>query len=187
MLVTKVSTVAWGSSKAWRHGKQSTENKQTISGKSRAASGTTYLSERGWHEIGGKRYYFKSRWEVNFAAYLEWLRLKGQIFEWSYESITYRFNGIKQGVVSYKPDFEVWETKSSKPIVYEVKGFMDPKSKTKLKRMAKYHPTVKVIVIGQKQMAEIGKKLGAVIPGWVSAKRASSPAVPGAARLLQKL
>jgi hypothetical protein len=128
--------------------------------------GRAVASSQGWAEIGGKRHYFRSKAERNYARYLEWLKQHHLIFEWSYESITYWFDGIKRGVRSYKPDFEVWGTESSKPVIHEVKGWMDPQSKTKLKRMAKYYPKVKLVVIDKKHIAEIRKKVGALIQGW---------------------
>jgi hypothetical protein len=43
---------------------------------------------------------------------------------------------------------------------------MDAKSKTKLKRMAKYHPAVDLRVIDAKAYREIDRKLGGAIPNW---------------------
>ena len=51
----------------------------------------------------------------------------------------------------------------------EVKGWMDPKSKTKLKRMAKYYPKVDLRVVGAAEYRELDRKLGAAIPGWEAA------------------
>jgi len=49
---------------------------------------------------------------------------------------------------------------------HEVKGFMDQRSRTKLKRMAKYHPKVYIRVVKRKDIQHIGKTLGLQIPGW---------------------
>jgi hypothetical protein len=45
----------------------------------------------------------------------------------------------------------------------EVKGYMDSKSRTKLKRMKKYHPAVTVILIERKQLDEIKRNLKGLI------------------------
>lgn len=118
----------------------------------------------GWSEIGGKRYYFRSLWERNYAHYLEWLKLRGLIKDWSFESHTFWFDKIKRGVRSYLPDFLVIECSGSETW-HEVKGWMDSKSATKIKRMAKYYPDVKLIVIDKKQYSLIAK-YAALIPGW---------------------
>jgi len=48
----------------------------------------------------------------------------------------------------------------------EVKGYMDAKSKTKIKRMAKYHPTVRLRVVTKEFFTKNGKMLKAVLKDW---------------------
>lgn len=109
--------------------------------------------------------FFRSRWEANYARFLTLLQRQGKIVKWEFEKDTFWFEAIRRGVRSYTPDFKVWLADGS--YYYdEVKGWMDPKSKTKLKRMAKYHPNVKVNVIDSKAYREIDKKLGGAIPCW---------------------
>jgi hypothetical protein len=36
----------------------------------------------GWREIGGYRKFYRSKWEANYARYLEWLRARGEITAW---------------------------------------------------------------------------------------------------------
>lgn len=110
--------------------------------------------------------FFRSAWEANFARYLNLLQDNGNIARWEYEPDTFWFEAIRRGVRSYKPDFKVWDTEDAEPYYYEVKGWMDAKSKTKLKRMAKYHPDVKIIVFGKKEYNDLRKKLSKVIPNW---------------------
>jgi len=119
----------------------------------------------GWREIGGKRKYFRSKWEANYARYLEWLKEHNQIKEWQHENKTFWFEGIKRGCRSYLPDFEV-ENNNGTIEYHEVKGWYDDRSKTKVKRMAKYYPEVKLIIIFQKQYNEIKNKVGRLINGW---------------------
>lgn len=128
----------------------------------------------GWREIGDKRKYYRSRWEANYARYLEWLRAQGQIKDWQHEPETFWFDGIKRGVRSYLPDFRVWEADGSS-VLHEVKGWMDSRSKTTLRRMAKYHPSETVIVIREKQYNEIARKIGPMIVDWESGGRSDRP------------
>ncbi len=109
--------------------------------------------------------HFRSGWEANYCRYLELLKKKGLIWNWEYEVETFWFNDIKRGVRSYLPDFKVWETPTTFHFV-EVKGYMDSKSKTKIKRFNKYYPQVKLEVVGAKQYNEIKAKLSKIIPYW---------------------
>lgn len=131
---------------------------------SKRTSQPVVKSKAGWRAVGGKRIYARSRWEANVAFFLEWMKTRGEIKEWEHEPETFWFEGIKRGVCSYLPDFRVTDKNGVHFI--EVKGWMDPKSKTKLKRMAKYHPDVKLVLIDKKYYDDIKKKLSKVIPGW---------------------
>ena len=124
----------------------------------------------GWHEIGGKRKYYRSNWEANYARYLEWLKGLGKIKEWSHEPKTFWFEGIKRGCVSYLPDFCVTEN-DGKEAYHEVKGWMDDRSRVKIERMGRYHPSVTLIVVDAKAYQEIRKKLSSIIPGWHDIQR----------------
>jgi hypothetical protein len=119
----------------------------------------------GWREIGAERKYYRSRWEANYARYLEWLKVNKQITDWKHEPKTFWFEGIKRGCMSYLPDFGVQELNESESY-HEVKGWMDDKSKTKIKRMAKYHPKVKLLVIDGKSYKLLAKQLLNLINGW---------------------
>lgn len=110
--------------------------------------------------------FFRSAWEANFARYLNFLQENGDIHHWDYEPDTFWFEAIKRGTRSYMPDFKVWDSEESEPYYYEVKGWMDAKSKTKLKRMAKYYPEIKIILFGKKEYTSLRKTLAAVIPNW---------------------
>ena len=114
-------------------------------------------------DLGGL--YVRSAWEANYARYLNFLIGLGQIKKWEYEADTFWFETIKRGTRSYTPDFKVWEN-DDRIIYHEVKGWMDEKSITRLKRMAKFHPNVRLIVIAKAEMAEIKSKVGRLIPFW---------------------
>lgn len=118
---------------------------------------------------GGKRKdlgdtYFRSGWEANYARFLNFLLKNGKISKWEYEPDVFYFEKIKRGTRGYLPDFKVWDTEGNFHYV-EVKGYMDPKSKTKLKRMKKYYPEVEIELIDAAQYKEISK-FKALISGW---------------------
>lgn len=114
-------------------------------------------------DLGGR--YFRSSWEANWARYLNLLIAQKQVRSWEFEPEVFEFGGIKRGQRFYTPDFKV-ENQDGSVEFHEVKGWMDPKSATKLKRMAKYHPSVKVIVIDRAAYDEVARKLGGLIPNW---------------------
>ena len=118
----------------------------------------------GWRVVGGVRSFYRSRWEANYGRYLEWLRLRGEIESWEHEPETFWFDAIRRGCRSYLPDFRVIER--GKVSFHEVKGWMDPRSVTKLSRMAKYHPTVKIVLIQKKQYQAIASVMKPMIPDW---------------------
>jgi hypothetical protein len=119
----------------------------------------------GWREIGGYKKYYRSRWEANYARFLQWLKETGKIKDWKHEPKTFWFEGIKRGCVSYLPDFWVEELDETVSF-HEVKGWMDDRSKTKIKRMAKYYPEVTLIVIAAKEYKAIEDDFSKNIKEW---------------------
>ena len=118
---------------------------------------------------GGKREdldncYFRSAWEANYARYLNFLIENNEIKGWEFEPETFWFEGVKRGCRSYTPDFKIVNNYDEVEW-HEVKGWMDKKSKTKLKRMKKYHPNIQIIVIGEDEYKAISK-WKAMIPNW---------------------
>jgi len=110
--------------------------------------------------------YFRSSWEANYARYLNLCIKQGIVHRWEFEPDTFYFENIKRGTRSYLPDFKVWDTEHTEPYYIEVKGYFDAKSKTKLKRMAKYYPDVRVDLVGAREYTEIRIKLAGLIPNW---------------------
>lgn len=121
----------------------------------------------GWREIGGKRKYFRSRWEANYARYLQFLKDHSQIKEWEHEAKVFWFEGIKRGCVSFLPDFEITENSGEK-VYHEVKGWMDDRSRTKIRRMRIYFPEIKLTIIDAKWFKANNKTLMPIIYGWES-------------------
>lgn len=120
---------------------------------------------------GGKRAdlndtYFRSSWEANYARYLNFLKGKGEIHDWEFECTTFVFETIKRGTRTYTPDFRVWLT-AERAEWHEVKGWMDPKSKTRMARMARYFPTEKIVVIDATWFkSAVRTGLPSMLPGW---------------------
>lgn len=102
----------------------------------------------GWVEVGGKRFFSRSSWEVRYANRLELLKKAGEIVDWMYEPETFWFP-VKRGTNNYTPDFKVIYP-GGRIEFHEVKGWMDSKSQTKIRRMAIYHPKVPLIVVDKK-------------------------------------
>lgn len=99
----------------------------------------TYVNMAGWQEIGGRRIYFRSMWEVHVALLFQFFKDTQQILDWEYEPKTFWFDGIKRGQCSYKPDFRLTRIDLSTYWV-EVKGYMCASSLTKLRRFKRYFP-----------------------------------------------
>ena len=123
---------------------------------------------------GGKRddldnQYFRSRWEANYARYLNFLmehKSPPLIERWEYEADTFVFHKIMRGTRTYKPDFKV--TLVDGRIEYhEVKGWDYPRGRTARKRMAKYYPTVHVILIDSDFFKALKRQgVPSMIPYW---------------------
>lgn len=119
----------------------------------------------GWREIGDHKKYYRSRWEANYARWLQFLKQQGEIVDWVHEPDTFWFEEVKRGVRSYLPDFKIWENDGS--IAYhEVKGWMDSRSKTCISRMKKYYPDVTLIVIGERHYRKIERQASHLCWEW---------------------
>ena len=131
----------------------------------RITSGSKYSRCRSGKREDLDNLFFRSSWEANYARYLNWLKDLNQIKDWQYEPDTFEFFSIKKGTRFYTPDFKIMNLDDS--IEYhEVKGWMDEKSFTKLKRMAKYYPEIKLVLIDQYVYVPIHKEMKNLIPGW---------------------
>lgn len=84
--------------------------------------------------------------ELRYARHLEMLKSLGQIQDFEHEPHVFWFLEIKRGIRCYLPDFRVDNVDGSHHWV-EVKGYMDSKSSTKIKRFRKYYPEETLIVI----------------------------------------
>ena len=165
--------ISEGNKKAWKDPnakRNSEENKQRRSDAMKArkaaepASRSPYSrGHQGTREDLG--IYVRSKWEANYARVLELLVSTGEIYRWQYEADTFDFP-IKRGIRSYTPDFKVWDHEDATPYYIEIKGWMDPKSKTKLARMARYYPDIRVDLVQEKEMRALKKQVSGLIPNW---------------------
>lgn len=126
----------------------------------------------GRRGIGGKRsdlggVYFRSAWEANWARYLNWLVARKQIERWQFEPDTFEFVGIKRGSRFYTPDFKVFDSAGGFEY-HEIKGYMDARSATKLNRMSKYYPDVKVKLISKTEYRSVASVMAPMLEGWES-------------------
>lgn len=119
----------------------------------------------GYRQIGIRRLYFRSRWEANYARYLEFLKMKGEIKEWLHEPKTFWFESIKRGVRSYLPDFKVIDNQNAHKWV-EVKGYYDKRSITKIKRFKRYFPNETLELIDKEWFQLNSPQLKKIIPYW---------------------
>lgn len=129
-----------------------------------SASGHNKKYQSGWRTIAGYKKFYRSKWEANYAWFLQWMKEQKQIADWKHEPKTFWFDKIKRGVRSYTPDFCVKYPDGSEQY-HEVKGWMDKKSATKIKRMATYHPNVTIVLI-DKAWFDRHKDLRRIVPGW---------------------
>jgi hypothetical protein len=126
---------------------------------------TQKRSTQGWATVGKQKIYARSEMERRYATFLEFMKSKSQIRSWKHEPKEFWFLKIRRGVRSYKPDFKV-VTREGQVEYHEVKGWMDRKSKTKLKRMAKYYPNVVVKVIDANWFKKNAPLISGLVEGW---------------------
>lgn len=118
--------------------------------------------QRGWFVIEGVKMFFRSKWEANWALYLNFKIREGLIKSWKYEAKRFWFNAIKRGTTTYLPDFEI--TNNDGTIEYqEVKGWIDARSKTQLSRMKKYHPEIPLSLVDGKRYKAVKSQVGSML------------------------
>lgn len=119
-----------------------------------------------WRKIGDKKIFLRSRWEANYARYLEYLKQNKRIIDWDYETQTFLFkNGREDRCFAYVPDFEIL-TKSRDVVFHEVKGWYDERSRIKIKKMRQEYPSITLKLIRERQYKKIKEKYANKIPNW---------------------
>jgi hypothetical protein len=108
--------------------------------------------------IGAQGEKMRSGWEANYSYFLAYLGIPYQ-----YEVRRFIFEPIISGTRCMIPDFYLPKTDE----FHEVKGYFDRRSRTQLKRLAKYYPEVRLIVIDARFFQSIERqRLCRVIPQW---------------------
>lgn len=118
--------------------------------------------QRGNYETSKGTTFFRSKWEANYSVYLDFLIKQKVIRDWEFEAQTFFFEKIKSGTKKYIPDFKVTMIDGSTEF-HEVKGFQAAKDKTKWRRMAKYFPDVKLVIIDKAFYNDLVKKMKTVL------------------------
>lgn len=139
-------------------------------------AGGGYTSNvQGWRQIGDKKIYLRSLWEMNFAHYLQFIYEREKILKWEYEPKLFKFPKEKYagGPFQYLPDFLVTNNDKSE-IWYEVKGYLNPASKKKLKRFYENFPNEELEIISKKWFNNANKHYSSVIPNWETVESAKA-------------
>jgi hypothetical protein len=118
-----------------------------------------------WREIGGRKIFARSIWEANYARFLEFLKVRGEIREWEHEPQVFWFHKIKRGCRSYLPDFRVTQLNGCQEY-HEVKGWMDKRSATKIRRFFKYYPHETLLIRDKTWFSANNPKLRCLIHDW---------------------
>ena len=120
--------------------------------------------KRGFREDLGN-VFFRSSWEANYARYLNYLVNSNQIYKWEFEPDTFIFHGETRGAITYLPDFKIY-TLNGNIEYHEIKGWMDAKSKSKLKKMAAFYPNIELKLIDSKLYYKLEKEFKLILPFW---------------------
>jgi hypothetical protein len=155
--------VGRASKRAWRNRTPQENAAMTLKSlKTRWKKGTLMTPRKNsswkqsWQEVGGNRIFFRSSWEFEYAKILEKRKSLGLFAKWEHEPDIFWFEEIKRGVRSYCPDFKITYPDGSFEY-HEIKGWMDARSITKIKRMAKYYPEIKLKIIEGKEYKALVK------------------------------
>lgn len=116
--------------------------------------------QRGDYAVGDRESYFRSKWEANYALYLQWMKEQGEIKDWEYEPQPFYEFPIKHGSTRYLPDFKVTRNDGTFYLV-ELKGFKQ--GMVKLKRMAKYYPTVNIELVDSDVYKTLKRQVGTML------------------------
>lgn len=119
----------------------------------------------GWREVGGRRLFFRSRWEANYARHLQQLLDCGAIRDWQHEPRRFVFSRAPAGTVSYLPDFLVVDSEGGEAY-HEVKGWFDGRSQAALDAMADEYPQIRLVLIRRDEYAAIQRASLGVVEGW---------------------
>ena len=84
-------------------------------------SKNAYQNSKGGKRVDLNNVYFRSRWEANYARYLNFLQKQKLIDKWEFEPDTFIFHEVQRGTRTYLPDFKVFI--GNKIEYHEIKGY----------------------------------------------------------------
>jgi Protein of unknown function (DUF1064) len=177
--ISSASKRSWSTQKTFGIGNMSPENLERKSARMALMASLRPAEKNYSRAKGGRRQdlgniYFRSSWEANYARYLNLLIRLGAVEKWEFEPVTFWFEGIRRGTISYKPDFRVYYKDDPVPEYVEIKGWVVEKDRTKWRRMAKYHPNIKLVIIKAKEFYALKRKWESSIPNWETARLIST-------------
>ena len=108
-----------------------------------------YNNQRVTATVGGKKCYFRSKFEYCWALYIQFLKDSCQIVDWDYEPKVFYFPNEKTAPVQYRPDFKVIENDGTE-LWQETKGHHDGKTNRKFQRMRKHYPDIVMELVLQR-------------------------------------
>lgn len=145
------------------------KSKETHGDKKKLVISGGYRSHvQGWRTIGDKeKTYYRSLWDINTSRYFAWQKSKGWVKDWEYEPKKFKFdkNLYDAGPYQYVPDFRITDNDGNQYWV-EVKGWLNPKSKAKLKRFAREFPEERLELWDKTVMDNLRKNFSHLVPDW---------------------
>jgi len=120
--------------------------------------------------------YFRSRWEANYARYLNYLINNDEpIIKWEYEPQRFIFDQVKSKPFFYTPDFCIFFADDH--IEYhEVKGWDYSNGQIARKRFAQYFPHLTLVLINQSWFNSITQQgIDKLIDNWEYASSEDKP------------
>jgi len=172
-IISEKSKRAWATFKTFGIGNMAPDYRDKISARMQIIAANRPASANFSRTKGGKRsdlgdIHFRSSWEANYARYLNLMMKMGVVEKWDFEPETFWFDGIKRGVCSYKPDFRIKYKGDDRLEYVEIKGWIVAKDRVKWKRMAKYHPHIRLVIVKAKEYYTLKRKWGSAIQNWES-------------------
>lgn len=122
---------------------------------------------QGWRNIGGRKKFYKSLWEINYARYLDYCKKRGLILRWYYEPELFKYpeEMYEKGPYYYKPDFLVYLNETDR-VWREVKGYMNYASMAKIRRFRENYPDERLEIIDEHWFKKALHTWRWEIPGW---------------------
>jgi hypothetical protein len=112
--------------------------------------------------------FFRSRYEANYARYLNYLieNNRDNVISWQYEPEKFAFKDNGYGIKAYTPDFKVFFSDSHYEY-HEVKGWDYPKGIRARELFCKYYPKLTLVLISEDFFNRLHKEgIEKIITGW---------------------